>query len=98
MPIGAGGDGEGNGDVPPPVRGGGAVPPVGRGAGGPEPGCPVYPEDDAGRHARDGLQSGEETAHLLRSPANARALLESIAELDAGRGLVEEPADTGDGG
>lgn len=27
-----------------------------------------------------------ETAYLLRSPTNARRLLESIAELDAGRG------------
>lgn len=27
-----------------------------------------------------------ETAYLLRSPANARRLLESIAELEAGRG------------
>jgi antitoxin YefM len=35
----------------------------------------------------------EETAYLLRSPANARRLLESIAELEAGggteRALVE---------
>jgi len=28
----------------------------------------------------------EETLYLLRSPANARELLASIAELDAGRG------------
>ncbi|MCA1654681.1 MAG: type II toxin-antitoxin system Phd/YefM family antitoxin [Sphingomicrobium sp.] len=28
----------------------------------------------------------EETMHLLRSPANARELLASIAELDAGHG------------
>jgi len=38
-------------------------------------------------------QAMEETAYLLRSPANARRLLESIAELEAGqgieRGLVE---------
>lgn len=36
----------------------------------------------------------EETAYLLRSPANARRLLESIQELEAGKGssreLVEE--------
>lgn len=30
--------------------------------------------------------SYEETQHLLRSPANAKRLRESIAELDAGRG------------
>ena len=32
----------------------------------------------------------EETAYLLRSPANARKLLESIAELEAGKGVVQE--------
>jgi len=32
----------------------------------------------------------EETLHLLRSPANARALLESIAELDAGKGVEHD--------
>lgn len=36
----------------------------------------------------------EETAYLLKSPANARRLLESIQQLEAGRGkskkLVEE--------
>jgi len=32
----------------------------------------------------------EETLHLLRSPANARALLDSIAELDAGNGVERE--------
>ncbi|MEI6145672.1 MAG: type II toxin-antitoxin system prevent-host-death family antitoxin [Methylococcales bacterium] len=35
-------------------------------------------------------QSMEETTYLLRSPANARHLLESIAELEAGKGLVKE--------
>jgi antitoxin YefM len=30
--------------------------------------------------------SYEETAHLLRSPRNAERLMESIAELDAGKG------------
>lgn len=29
----------------------------------------------------------EETVYLLRSPANARHLLESIAELEAGKGV-----------
>jgi antitoxin YefM len=32
-------------------------------------------------------QAMEETTYLLRSPANARHLLESIAELEAGNGL-----------
>lgn len=31
-------------------------------------------------------QALEETAYLLRSPKNARRLLESIAELESGRG------------
>jgi len=31
-------------------------------------------------------QAMEETSYLLRSPANARHLLESIAELESGRG------------
>jgi len=35
-------------------------------------------------------QALEETAYLLRSPANARHLLESIAELEAGNGLERE--------
>lgn len=35
-------------------------------------------------------QSMEETAYLLRSPANARHLLESIAELEAGKGTQHE--------
>ncbi|ODS63664.1 MULTISPECIES: type II toxin-antitoxin system prevent-host-death family antitoxin [unclassified Arenimonas] len=30
----------------------------------------------------------EETAYLLRSPKNARRLLESVAQLEAGRGKV----------
>jgi antitoxin YefM len=32
----------------------------------------------------------EETLHLLRSPANARELLASIAELNAGNGVERE--------
>ena len=32
----------------------------------------------------------EETAHLLRSPANARRLLEAIQALEAGAGVVRE--------
>lgn len=35
-------------------------------------------------------QAMEETAYLLRSPANARRLLESIAELEAGKGTGRE--------
>ena len=35
----------------------------------------------------------EETAYLLRSPKNARRLLESIAELEAGGGIERELAE-----
>jgi len=35
-------------------------------------------------------QAMEETAYLLRSPANARHLLESIAELEAGKGTQRD--------
>lgn len=35
-------------------------------------------------------QAMEETTYLLRSPANAKQLLESIAELDAGNGIERE--------
>ena len=35
-------------------------------------------------------QAMEETAYLLRSPANARDLLESIAALEAGKGIKRE--------
>ena len=35
----------------------------------------------------------EETAYLLKSPKNARRLLESIAELEAGKGKERELAD-----
>ncbi|WP_150048600.1 MULTISPECIES: type II toxin-antitoxin system Phd/YefM family antitoxin [Methylomonas] len=36
------------------------------------------------------FQAMEETAYLLRSPANARRLLESIAELESGQGAEHE--------
>ncbi|WP_415878877.1 type II toxin-antitoxin system Phd/YefM family antitoxin [Methylomonas sp. TEB] len=36
------------------------------------------------------FQAMEETAYLLRSPANARHLLESIAELESGQGTEHE--------
>ena len=35
-------------------------------------------------------ESIEETLYLLRSPANAKRLLESIAELDAGKGTERD--------
>ena len=35
----------------------------------------------------------EETAYLLRSPANARRLLSSIAQLNAGKGTLRELAE-----
>ncbi len=39
------------------------------------------------------FQALEETAYLLRSPKNARRLLESIAEIEAGKGTERELAD-----
>ena len=36
------------------------------------------------------FNSLEETAHLLRSPANARRLLASIGVLEAGRGRIRK--------
>jgi antitoxin YefM len=38
-------------------------------------------------------KSLEETAYLLRSPKNAKRLLESIAELESGRGTERELAE-----
>lgn len=38
----------------------------------------------------DDYESLRETAYLLRSPANARRLLESIDELEAGQGVERE--------
>ena len=38
----------------------------------------------------DDYQALEETAYLLRVPANSRRLLESIAELEAGKGTERE--------
>jgi len=35
-------------------------------------------------------QAIEETAYLLRAPANARRLLESVAELEAGQAQVHD--------
>ena len=36
------------------------------------------------------FRSWEETIHLLRSPANAARLMESIAELETGKGVEHE--------
>lgn len=38
----------------------------------------------------DDYKALEETSYLLRSPRNARRLLESIAELEAGRGKARK--------
>lgn len=38
----------------------------------------------------DDYESLKETAYLLRCPANARQLLASIDELEAGRGVEQE--------
>jgi antitoxin YefM len=40
--------------------------------------------------ALDEYESLQETAHLLRAPANARRLLESIERLESGHGAVHE--------
>jgi antitoxin YefM len=41
----------------------------------------------------DDYEALEETAYLLRSPKNARRLLESIAQLEAGKGIEKELTD-----
>jgi antitoxin YefM len=38
----------------------------------------------------DDFNSLEETAYLLRSPRNAKRLLEAIADLERGRGIERE--------
>ena len=38
----------------------------------------------------EGYQAMVETTYLLRSPANARQLLESIAEFEAGKGIKKD--------
>ena len=40
----------------------------------------------------DDFNALEETSYLLRSPANARRLLQSIADLEQGRGKVRKLA------
>lgn len=39
------------------------------------------------------FNSLQETAYLLRSPENAKRLLESVAQLEAGKGVVRELAE-----
>ncbi len=46
-----------------------------------------------GERSLEDYQAMEETVYLLRSPANARRLLESIAELEAGKGTVRQLAE-----
>ena len=46
--------------------------------------------EGAGLISESEWASIEETLYLLRSPANARELLASIADLDAGKGIVRE--------
>ena len=41
----------------------------------------------------DDYKAMQETAYLLRSPKNVQRLLESIAQLEAGRGQVRELAE-----
>ncbi len=41
----------------------------------------------------DDYEALEETAYLLRSPKNARRLLESITQLEAGKGTKRELTD-----
>ena len=39
-------------------------------------------------------QSLKETAYLMRSPANARRLLDAMERLEAGRGVTHDPFET----
>ena len=49
--------------------------------------------DDVVVMSLDTWNSWKETEYLLSSPANARRLRESIAQLDAGKGVVRELID-----
>jgi antitoxin YefM len=56
---------------------------------------PVIIARDGGKSAAvlmslEDFASYQETAYLLRSPANAKNLLEAIAELDAGKGIERD--------
>ncbi|MGC9541988.1 type II toxin-antitoxin system Phd/YefM family antitoxin [Streptomyces sp. UG1] len=42
------------------------------------------------------FRAWQETVYLLRSPRNARLLMESVAELDAGQGQARDLIDTED--
>ncbi len=44
-------------------------------------------------HAPINVKTLEETSYLLRSPKNARRLLESLAEPEVGRGTAREIAE-----
>ena len=39
-------------------------------------------------------ESLKETAYLMRSPANARRLLDAMERLEAGRGVARDPVET----
>jgi antitoxin YefM len=39
-------------------------------------------------------ESLKETAYLMRSPANARRLLDTMERLEAGRGVAHDPVET----
>ncbi len=39
-------------------------------------------------------ESLKETAYLMRSPANARRLLDAMERLEAGRGVTHDPIET----
>lgn len=39
-------------------------------------------------------ESLKETAYLMRSPANARRLLDAMERLESGRGVVRDPVET----
>jgi antitoxin YefM len=39
-------------------------------------------------------ESLKETAYLMRSPANARRLLDAMERLEAGRGVAHDPIET----
>lgn len=59
---------------------------------------PVIITRDRGKPAAvlislEDFASWEETQHLLKSPANAERLLESITELEAGRGTERKLAE-----
>ena len=44
----------------------------------------------------DDYESLRETAYLMRSPANARRILDAMEELDAGAGVQHDLIDPGD--